>query len=132
LGAIVGIAGCSSKVEHGDRKPVFAVRGKLLVDHQLAPGAMLVLHPMNPGQTERPFAKVGPDGSFEVTTYDGGDGAPAGEYAVTAEWRLSADKEAPGPWPNVLPLKLGDPGQTNIRVTVNPAPTDLAPITITR
>jgi hypothetical protein len=131
-GLIVAVAGCSQKPPGGDRKPVFPVRGRLLVDNGPAAGAMLVLHPVNAGQTERPFAKVGPDGSFEVTTYDGSDGAPAGEYVVTAEWRISADREAPGPWPNVLQAKLGDPRQTDLRVTVNPAPNDLPPITITR
>ena len=131
-GLIVAVGGCSHKAPGGDRKPVFPVRGRLLVDNGPAPGAMLVLHPVNASQTERPFAKVGPDGSFEVTTYDGNDGAPAGEYVVTAEWRTSADREAPGPWPNVLQARLGDPKQTDLRVTINPAPNDLPPITITR
>ena len=36
----VVLAGCSSE-KHDDRKAVFPVRGKLLVDNQPAPGAMV-------------------------------------------------------------------------------------------
>lgn len=127
---LASLAGCSSRKIEG-RKDVFPTRGKLLVDNQPAPGAMLVLHPVNPNsQTERPFGKVGPDGSFELTTYEGNDGAPAGEYVVTAEWQYSADKEAPGPWPNALPPKYGDPKQSDLKVTIVPGPNELQPFAL--
>jgi len=128
----VVLAGCSSE-KHDDRKAVFPVRGKLLVDNQPAPGAMIVLHPVNAAaQSERPFGKANSDGTFELTTYEGQDGAPAGEYVVTAEWQFSADKDAPGPWPNALPPQFADPKRSELKVTIAPGPNDLQPLSLTR
>ncbi|HET6880859.1 MAG TPA: hypothetical protein VFI31_11930, partial [Pirellulales bacterium] len=101
----MAVCGCSSKKIEG-RKEVFPARGKLLVNDQPAPGALVVLHPVGGAyDAERPTATVGPDGSFELTTYVGKDGAPAGDYIVTAQWYLSVDKDSPGPWPNAIPPK---------------------------
>jgi hypothetical protein len=129
---IAALAGCSSKKVEG-RKEVFPVRGKLLVDNQPAPGAMLVLHPLNAtAEAERPFGKVGADGSFELTTYEGKDGAPAGDYIVTAQWQVSADKDAPGPWPNALPPIYSDPKQSDLKVTIAPGTNELQPFSLSR
>ncbi len=129
---IATLVGCSSKKVEG-RKEVFPVRGKLLVDNQPAPGAMLVLHPLNTAaEAERPFGKVGADGSYELTTYEGKDGAPAGDYIVTAQWQISADKEAPGPWPNALPPIYSDPKQSDLKVTIAPGVNELQPFSLSR
>lgn len=132
LAALVALAGCSQK-KIDNRKVVYPVHGKLLVDDQPAPGAMLVLHPVGGTfESERPVATVGPDGTFELTTYVGKDGAPAGEYIVTAEWYLSADKDAPGPWPNVIPPKYAKADSSDLRVRVAEGPNELQPIVIKR
>ncbi|MFO0951873.1 MAG: hypothetical protein U0835_12120 [Isosphaeraceae bacterium] len=34
----------------------------------------------------RPSGKVSEDGTFQLTTYEAGDGAPAGEYTATLQW----------------------------------------------
>jgi hypothetical protein len=65
-----------------------------------------------------PQAVVAADGSFRLTTYLAGDGAPAGEYFVTLYW--------PGPGPDddvhVRPDRLGgryaDPRTTPLTATV--------------
>lgn len=130
--AALMLAGCSSKKIDG-RKPVFPVRGKLLVGGQPAPGAMVVFHPAGGSfDAERPFAHVDPDGSFSLTTYQADDGAPEGEYLVTAEWFASADRAAPGPWPNVLPPKYARPESSDVRVRVTQGPNELQPIVISR
>lgn len=130
--AALMLAGCSSKKVEG-RKPVFPVRGKLLVSDQPAPGAMVVFHPAGGSyDAERPFAHVGPDGSFSLTTYQASDGAPEGEYLVTVEWYASADRNAPAPWPNVLPLKYARPESSDVRVRVTQGPNELQPIVISR
>lgn len=129
---LIALPGCSSK-KVDNRKAVFPVHGKLLVDNQPAPGAMLVLHPVGGAyDDEHPVATVGLDGSFELTTYAGKDGAPAGEYIVTAQWHLSADKDAPGPWPNVIPPKYAAPTSSDLRVRVAEGPNELDPIVIRR
>lgn len=125
-------AGCSSQ-KPDNRKAVFPVRGKLLVDQQPAPGALVILHPADgAAQAERPFGKVGPDGSFELTTYEGRDGAPAGDYVVTTEWQLSPYQDAPGPWPNVLPPQYSDPRRSDLKVTISPGANELAPFSMGR
>jgi hypothetical protein len=130
--SFVAVAGCSAK-KADNRKAVFPVHGKLLVDNQPAPGAMLVLHPVGAAwDAERPAATVGSDGTFELTTYVGKDGAPVGEYIVTAQWHLSADKDAPGPWPNVIPVKYSKPESSDLRVRVADGPNELEPIVIRR
>jgi hypothetical protein len=129
---IAALAGCSSKNIEG-RKAVFPARGKLLVDGQPAAGAMIVLHPVGGAyDAERPTATAGPDGSFELTTYVGQDGAPPGEYIVTAQWYLSANKDAPGPWPNVIPDKYARPESSDLRVQIAAGPNELQPIAIRR
>lgn len=129
---LLPLTGCSSK-KVDNRKAVFPVHGKLLVDNQPAPGALLVLHPVGGAfDAEHPVATVGPDGSFEVTTYQGKDGAPIGEYIVTAQWHVSADKDAPGPWPNIIPPKYGAPTSSDLRVRVAEGPNELEPIVIRR
>jgi hypothetical protein len=132
VAALVALAGCSQK-KVDNRKVVYPVHGKLLVNDQPAPGAMLVLHPVGGSyDAERPVATVGPDGTFELTTYVGKDGAPAGEYIVTAQWHLSSDKDAPGPWPNVLPAKYAKPDSSDLRVLVAEGPNELQPLVIKR
>jgi hypothetical protein len=125
--------GCSKEKKVDNRKAVYPVHGKLLVDNQPAPGALLVLHPVGGTyDSERPVATVGPDGDFEVTTYITKDGAPSGEYIVTAQWYLSANKDAPGPWPNVIPEKYARPESSDLRVRVAEGQNDLQPIVIKR
>jgi hypothetical protein len=130
--AALVLAGCSSKKVEG-RKPVFPVRGKVLVGGQPAPGALVVFHPVGVSfDAERPFAHVGPDGTFDLTTYQGKDGAPEGEYAVTLQWYVSTDRNAPGPWPNVLPTRYARPDLTDVRVRVAQQPNELQPFNIAR
>jgi hypothetical protein len=130
--ALVTLAGSSQK-KAGTRKPVYPVHGKLLLNDQPAAGALVVLHPVGGAyDAERPVATVGPDGSFDLTTYVGNDGAPAGEYVVTAQWYVSVNKEALGPWPNVIPEKYAEPESSGLRVRVAEGPNDLEPIVIER
>ena len=130
--AAAAAAGCSSQ-KPDNRKAVFPVRGKLLVDQQPAPGALVILHPAGgESQAERPFGKVGQDGTFELTTYEGSDGAPAGEYIVTTEWQVSPYQDAPGPWPNALPEQYSDPRRSELKVTIAPGPNELQPFTLSR
>lgn len=132
LAAAIMAGGCSSKKIEG-RKDVFPARGKLLVDSQPAAGALLVLHPVGGAyDAQRPVATVGADGSFELTTYVGKDGAPAGDYVVTAQWHRSANQDAPGPWPNVLPDKYARPESSDLHIQIVPGPNELTPIVIRR
>src|SRR5437762_3526860 len=73
---------CSNKLE---KKEVYPVRGKVLLEGKPAQGARVVFHPDDGGdvRTIKPQATVGADGTFVVSTYNSADGAPEGTYRVT-------------------------------------------------
>jgi hypothetical protein len=101
LAAVLGAAlvcGCGPA-----RKPVYPVRGKVLIDGQPAQGAIVMLHPVDEPDHDpdtpplRPRAITAGDGSFELSTYTLDGGAPAGEYRVTILWlpELATNPNAP-------------------------------------
>ena len=84
------------------REPVYPVRGEVVDgDNRAAVGALVVFHPADPAASgaAKPVAYVDEQGAFALTTYEKGDGAPAGEYVITIEWRrrpanpFAADRE---------------------------------------
>jgi hypothetical protein len=119
---------------HGrpERLAVYPLTGNLLFEGRPAAGATIVLHPQDPSLSARPRASVKPDGSIVVTTYEPGDGAPAGEYKATVEWhrpvagREAGDDELPPP--NVLPPAFARPGTTPLTVTVEAGENEFPPI----
>jgi hypothetical protein len=86
----LALTGCGS-----DKKPVaIPVSGKVLFKKDKpAVGALVVFHPKDPQYEKlvggKPHGKVKDDGTFVLTTYAEGDGAPEGEYGVTVEWRAA-------------------------------------------
>jgi hypothetical protein len=86
-------AGCSKS-----GPTLYPVRGKILFEGQAARGATLVLHPLSNSDPKaiKPRAFVDRDGTFEVFTFAGGDGAPAGEYVVTVIGRMGPGPGGPG------------------------------------
>ncbi|MFO0799313.1 MAG: hypothetical protein U0804_17740 [Gemmataceae bacterium] len=81
--AVLVAAGCGG----GQPRPVLHdVVGRVEVYDRPAGGARVAFHPVDRNRTERPVAISRADGSFALTTYTVGDGAPAGEYVVTVLW----------------------------------------------
>ncbi len=94
-----------------------------------AAGALIVFHPVDPELEKRiggkPFAKVGDDGAFKLTSYNEGDGAPEGEYGVTVQWlaaakdsKFSLGGEGGGGRSMINEGKYGNPAKPFIKVTV--------------
>ena len=81
-------AGCSGS--RGDRLPTYPVTGHLVVQGKPAEGARVQLTAVGDVKLLGlcPHATVDRDGSFRLTTYKTGDGAPAGRYALTVTWPL--------------------------------------------
>jgi hypothetical protein len=72
------------------RKAVYPTRGQVFAkNHQPAVGAFVIFHPVNASDSDpnKPRGYVEEDGSFRLTTYEQGDGAPEGEYVATIDWR---------------------------------------------
>src|SRR5215475_11519546 len=90
-GGVCLLACLCSACAKSDRTSVYPARGQVLFEGEPTPHALVVLHPVSAEnkETPRPQGKVDADGAFTLSTYDAGDGAPAGEYVVTVQWLLS-------------------------------------------
>jgi len=123
IALVFTFSGCSDD----GRVPVFPVTGSVLVDGEVPEGAVVILHPVTPPAQEvnKPAGRVESDGTFRVTTYDTGDGAPLGEYVVTVSWG------GPG-----IPDRLGgqfrDPETSQLKVTVAEGENTLPPFELER
>lgn len=79
----VALAGCSRE----GRPKTSPVSGKAVVNGKAVEGLSLTFHPLDqPNNTVPGTARTRADGSFEVTSFLPGDGAPPGEYVVTVTW----------------------------------------------
>ena len=104
-----------------DRKPVFPVSGSVYFQGRAAIGVRVAFHPSRDPLDHGlcPQAVVAADGSFRLTTYAAGDGAPSGQYFVTLYW------PAPGPDDDVhvhadrLGGRYADPRNTPYSATVS-------------
>lgn len=106
--------------------PVYAVQGKLTAKGEPAYGAYISLHPTEDvglKKGNKPFARVEKDGTFQLTTYDSNDGAPAGNFVATVYW--PQDPEARGFSPDRLKGKYSKPETSKLRVTIEPGTNQL-------
>jgi hypothetical protein len=118
---LVALTGCG-----GGTPPVEKAEGTVTVKGQPAAGALVVFHPKDAGRENdpKPVATVRDDGTFTLTTFADGDGAPAGEYGVTVVWnakgkeaKLSLSSEG-GAGADRLGGRYGDPRQPKLSATV--------------
>jgi hypothetical protein len=112
------------------KPPAVPAGGKVTFKKSTPPvGALVVFHPTDPAAEKtiggKPFGKVGEDGTFKLTSYAEGDGAPEGEYGVTIDWRGKGketgfslgDGGGGGGAPKLNP-KYSNPQQPFTKVTV--------------
>jgi hypothetical protein len=111
------------------RQPVHPVRGQVLVEGKPAAQAIVTFHPLGSStETLRPSAQTNAEGYFSLTTYQTGDGAPEGKYAVTVTWfRSSGDKPADGEESprNLLPPRYANPAKSKLEATISAGDNDL-------
>lgn len=110
-----------------NRRPTYPVRGKVFFDGCPVPNAQVVFHYFAPA--EKTYQHAGDalteaDGSFVLSTYTAGDGAPVGQYAVTvvAPEPLLDPQGKPGP--NRLPERYAKPDTSGLRVQVRDVAND--------
>ena len=129
LALVVAGGGCASKTTD-QRKPVHPVSGKVFVQKKPAAGAFLIFVPVNepPTPTDpRPHAEVQEDGSFAVSTFGDGDGAPAGDYIVIVTWPGRTDAEGRDEPEDKLFGRYADPKRPRLRATVKEGKNELEP-----
>ncbi len=99
-------------------------------------GAFVVLHPK--GSTDgkpapRPHAQAAADGSFTLTSYESNDGAPAGDYTLTVEYRALVNRGGDvTAGPNVLPPKYSRAETSPVAVQIAAGRNILPEIQITK
>lgn len=119
--------------------PVFAVEGRAFWRGQPAARANIYLHPLADRSPSRwpngfPRATVNDDGTFTVSTFAAGDGAPVGRYAVLVRWankwdssRVADDDSRQldrfsgrylNPARPACIVEVGNPGPTSVRITL--------------
>jgi len=129
---IVGFGSSSCSAKKG--QPVFPVHGKVFFDGEPATGALVIFHPVNHPDPEegKPRAVVEEDGSFAVSTYAAGDGAPAGEYAVSIHWKTKTVKHPtrkgfPKKVATNFPERYQDPKTSGLVVRIQEGSNELPP-----
>jgi hypothetical protein len=120
-------AGCGGK---SDRPRLYPVKGRLLVQGQPAAGARLALTPTENADPALwkmgyPTAIVQADGSFAFSSYEEGDGAPAGNYKLIASWiegdtGIPDEDESTSPQKQLLDVKYTHPDTTPWSIVVEP------------
>jgi hypothetical protein len=72
-----------------------------------------------------------PDGTFEISTYQQGDGVPNGEYVLTIVWgKLNLMTRTYG-GPDKLKGAYSDPKTSKFTFKVSGGPVDLGPLDLT-
>lgn len=128
--SVVLLTGCSSEGENG-QLPVFPVSGKIMVDGKNPKDAVVMLYNLENNKVAkepilpRPKAVVREDGSFAISTYRTGDGAPEGEYVMVVTWKgdlkeydQDDDEEVIDRLPELVPKEYTLPVKSKLRVTV--------------
>jgi hypothetical protein len=116
------------------RVDVNPVAGKVTVKGQPAVGAQLIFYAQDEALKEPgipvPEGTVGEDGSFRLTTYEEGDGAPAGQYKVSVIWEQVL-KESNDPESRVardrLDGRYAHPDQSGLTATIAEGDNQLPP-----
>jgi hypothetical protein len=132
-------AGCGGGPAKVD---VYPVRGECFVGDQPAQGALIVLHPAEGAASSaahaHPHAVVEADGSFQISTYEAGDGAPPGKYVAVVTWPQlnAADESSEVETPTDsegLPLaddrlngRYADPAKSILHVNIEAQPNQLS------
>jgi hypothetical protein len=125
-------AGCARR-KGPKREPTFPVSGVIKIDGTPTPMVRVFMFPedklpewFEPLRGAPHFATTDNDGKFKISTYESGDGAPAGKYVVCFYWEgnpkvlpfSNPDEPPVDPTAAKFNKKYGQPHQSQIKVTV--------------
>jgi hypothetical protein len=122
----------------GSARPVFPVRGQVLLDGKPLAGVQVAFHPVAaPGPDDgRPYARTDANGRFAVSTYGTGDGAPPGEYKISlhdlqnsgGNDEVRGDEAPPkARKPSRIAAPYANPDTSGLRIRVSEGPNELEP-----
>jgi hypothetical protein len=125
---VLSAVGCGSGGEN--HVAVHRVQGVIQFRGLAMEGAFVSLHPKSATDgVPTPRATVAKDGTFTVTTYNGNDGAPEGDYVVTVQWYkpVQVGNDLVG-GPNVLPAKYASAKTSDVQIRVAAGENRLRPL----
>jgi hypothetical protein len=131
-GLMLCLIGCGRK--NDGRLKSYPVHGKVTVDGKPTKGIYVFLHPEKQPSTHGifPNAISNENGEYWVSTYDAEDGAPLGDYTVTARWPMGEGLQVHSESPDRLKGRYADPTKSPIKITVKEAtrsqPNEVAPL----
>ena len=125
--ALAVLAGCGDGDNAAPSVTTYEAKGKVtLPDGKPLTSGQVYLVPVK-GSPLDAYGKIGPDGTFALTTLGGKAGAPAGEYKVRIEPDPAAapkpDRRGVAKFP--FPAKFADEDTSGVVVTIEPKPNDL-------
>ncbi len=133
--ALLLLAGDGCQSRNADWKPTQPVTGVVIVDGNPAEGIQITLNDLAGIDQKQPtFSQTfsGKDGKFSLSTYEQGDGVPAGEYALTFFWGEINPFSMQYGGPDKLKERYLDPAQSTVKVKVEKGkPVDLGRIELT-
>ncbi|MCI0357392.1 MAG: hypothetical protein L0211_02770 [Planctomycetaceae bacterium] len=135
VGVMLFLAGCG-KPDDG-RLASYPVHGKVTVDGKPTAGVYVFLNPAKQPPTHGIFPNAVTDekGEFWVSTYDAEDGAPLGDYIVTAKWPMGEGLMVSSDSPDRLKNRYTDPAKSTINMTVKEStrakPNEVPPLELT-
>ncbi len=128
----VSVSLCSCSAREPARKKTYPVSGKVTVDGKPVGKLRVFAKAKEAGDPKYPIlpqAETKEDGSFQLYSYEPGDGVPAGEYALTFTWQEFTGLIYQGP--DKLNKRYADPAKSKITMTVEKGPVDLGTIPLT-
>jgi hypothetical protein len=124
--ACILAAGCS----RSSHEPVYPVHGQVLLNGKPLPQAIVTFHQQSGADKALPSAQTDADGRFILTSYQPGDGAPEGEYAIslvcfrTREIRKGDDDTAR----NIVPARYANAATSKLTAKIVPGDNQLEPL----
>ncbi len=124
------LAGCKEEFANGPRVPTFPVTGQVLVDGKPAAALSVRCEPTFEKAPEVPSsaAFTTDDGKFAISTFESGDGAPAGKYKVVFFWGQFNLMSGQYGGPDKLRDRYRKPENSQWEITVGSEPIDLGKI----
>ena len=118
---VVVLSSCSEEESTFERNETYPITGQILVDGKPEQQIVVRCNPVSQAEGAHPItasAFTDAEGKFSISTYEGGDGAQAGEYKLTFVWgQINLLTGAYG-GPDKLKDKYADPESSEFTVTV--------------
>lgn len=127
------LAVCLTGIGCGDgwRAKTYPAAGRLTINGVAPEGARVHLHSVGQKVDQRnssPWGIVQKDGTYTLSTYEKGDGAPPGEYKVTLRWPFEPNAPDLG---DRLGYAFATPEKSKWQVTIKEGDNQLPPIEVT-